>query len=104
MRRFAPCAQWPRGVTEPLLGSGVGHVGMFYLGAPGALVRDPDPIWGGSDPYSGVQFVYVDVLDIPGGSTLCTWGSGTHPWGFRLVGEVLEHIASLDTWQHRTHT
>jgi hypothetical protein len=52
MRRFAPCAQRPRDVTGPLHGSGVGHGGMFFPRAPGALVGDPDPIRGGPDPYS----------------------------------------------------
>lgn len=40
---------------------------MFCSGAPGALVGDPNPIReGGSDPYSGIRFVYVEVLHLPG--------------------------------------
>jgi hypothetical protein len=37
------------------------------------------------------------------GSELRTWGSETYPWGSRSIGEVFEHIASLNTWQHQTY-
>jgi hypothetical protein len=50
---------------------------------------------GDLDPYSGVRFVYVEVLDLPGGSRLRTCGS-------RPIGEVPNHIAFLDTLQHQT--
>jgi hypothetical protein len=103
MRRFAPCAQRPRDVTGPLHGSGVGHGGMFFPRAPGALVGDPDPIRGGPDPYSKGPVCILGGPRPTRGTGLHTWGSGTHPWGSRLVGEVLEHIASLDTCQHQTY-
>jgi hypothetical protein len=66
MRRFAPCFQRTRGVTRPLLGSRVESGGMFCPRAPGAAVGDLNPIWGAPDPYSGVRFIYVEVMDLTG--------------------------------------
>jgi hypothetical protein len=102
MRRFAPRAQRPCVVIEPLLGFGVRPRGMFCPGAPGALIDDLDPLWVVQIPTWGS----VNICGGPGpsrGDELNTWGSGTHPWGSRLAGEVLEHITSLDTKMHRTY-
>jgi hypothetical protein len=106
MRRFAPCAQRPRGVTGALPGSRV------EPGACSALKhREPEPLLatrthtgpgGGSDPYSGVQFVYVEVLDLPGGPNYVHGGpdslvkslSISSPWTCGSTGPT--HKAGTD--------
>jgi hypothetical protein len=79
---------------------------MFCPKAPGARapVGDPDPYGagGGSDPYSGVQFVYVEVLDLPGGPNYVHGGpdslvkslSISSPWTCGSTGPT--HKAGTD--------
>jgi hypothetical protein len=56
---------------------------MFCPKALGARVGGSGPIRKGPDPYGGGggPFVYVEVLDLPRGYRLRTWGSGTHHRG-----------------------
>jgi hypothetical protein len=98
MRRFCtmrPMATWHRRTPAWVRSRAWG---MFCPGAPGALVGDLDPIRGGGgglDPYSGVRFVYVEVLDLPGGSGLRTWWSGTTHGGPDLL---VKSFSILPPW------
>jgi hypothetical protein len=87
MRRLAPCAQWPCGVTRPLPRSRVEPWGIFCPQAPGAPIGDPDRI-GGLDPYLGGSVCINVGPRLSRGSGLRTWGFGTHPWGSKPVSEV----------------
>jgi hypothetical protein len=78
---------------QTLPGSRVGPRGMFCPGALEPLLATQTPYRGGS---GSLLRVYIrGGLEPSGRSELRTWGS-------RPIGEVPEHTASLDTWQHRT--
>jgi hypothetical protein len=55
-------------------------------------VRGPDPTHRGLDPFRGVRFAPVEVLDLTRRFGLHIQGSSTFPWGYGPTVDTLEYI------------